>query len=150
MTDNLTANFEFASNSSEFNRLNSLNPNAPALTIPTGSSYIDANGDIQFAPNPGSVEDAFRRGIEPINYANLTRLQGYTSEQTGTAIRPMKTFTDVNRSDQRLVFGIEWDVEFAGNPWVVTANVTASDHSSQVAQVQDCLLYTSPSPRDDL
>lgn len=139
LTDNLTANFEFASNSSEFNRLNSLNPNAPALTIPTGSSYIDANGDIQFAPNPGSVEDAFRRGIEPINYANLTRLQGYTSEQTGTAIRPMKTFTDVNRSDQRLVFGIEWDVEFAGNPWVVTANVTASDHSSQVAQVQDTL-----------
>ena len=36
LTDNLTANFEFASNSSEFNRLNSLNPNAPALTIPTG------------------------------------------------------------------------------------------------------------------
>ena len=50
----------------------------------------------------------------------------------------MKTFT-MNRSDQRLVFGIEWDVEFAGNPWVVTANVTASDHSSQVAQVQDTL-----------
>ena len=139
VTDSVTANFEFASNSSEFNRLNSLNPNAPALTIPTGTSYIDANGAVQFAPNPGSVEDAFRRGIEPINYANLTRLQGYTAEQNGTSVRPIKTFTDTNRSDQRMVFGLEWDVEFAGNPWVVTANVTASDHTSQTAQVQDTL-----------
>ena len=139
VTDTLTATFEFASNSSEFNRLNSLNPNAPALTIPTGTSYIDANGDVQFAPNPGSVEDAYRRGIEPVNYANLTRLQGYTAEQNGTGIRPIKTFTDVNRSDQRLAIGLEWDVEVAGNPWVVTANITASDHSSQVSQVQDTL-----------
>ena len=139
VTDNVTANFEFASNSSEFNRLNSLNPNAPALTIPTGTHYVDGNGDVQFAPNPGSVEDAFRRGIEPINYANLTRLLGYTAEQNGTAIRPVKTFTDVNRSDQRMFFGIEWDTEFMGNPWVVTLNATASDHVSQVAQVQDTL-----------
>ena len=30
-------------------------------------------------------------------------------------------------------------MEVAGNPWVVTANITASDHSSQVSQVQDTL-----------
>jgi len=139
ITDTLTATFEFASNNSEFNRLNSLNPNAPALTIPTGTSYIDSNGDVQFAPNPGSVEDAFRRGIEPVEYANLTRLQGYTAEQNGTFVRPIKTFTDTNRSDQRMNFGLEWDIEIAGNPWVVNANYTASDHNSQTAQVQDTL-----------
>ena len=137
--DTLTATFEFASNSSEFDRLNSLNPNAPALTIPTGTNYIDANGVVQFAPNPGSQEDAFRRGIEPINYANLTRLQGYTAEQNGTDLRPIKTFTDTNRSDQRMAFGLEWEVELAGKPWVVSADYTASDHTSQTAQVQDTL-----------
>ena len=41
--------------------------------------------------------------------------------------------------DQRLAIGLEWDVEVAGNPWVVTANITASDHSSRVSQVQDTL-----------
>ena len=139
ISDTLTANFEFASNSSEFNRLNSLNPNAPALTIPTGTDYFDSDGNPAFAPNPGSVEDAFRRGIEPIEYANLTRLQGYSSRENGTFIRPIKTFTDTNRSDQRMVFGVEWDVEIAGRPWVVDASYTASDHTSQTAQVQDTL-----------
>ncbi len=139
ISDTLTANFEFASNSSEFNRLNSLNPNAPALTIPTGTSYIDSTGTIQFAPNPGSVEDAFRRGIEPVAYANLTRLQGYTADQNGSFVRPIKTFTDTNRSDQRMAFGLEWDLEIGGRSWVLDANYTASDHTSQTSQVQDTL-----------
>ena len=73
-TDEFEMYFQLATNESKFDRLNSLNPNAPALTIPTEVSYIDADGNIQTAPNPGSVEDAWRRGIEPIAYANLTRL----------------------------------------------------------------------------
>ncbi len=52
INSDLTARFELASNSSEFDRLNSLNPNAPALTIPTGVQYIDANGNVQTAPIP--------------------------------------------------------------------------------------------------
>ena len=139
ISDNLTASFEFASNNSKFDRLNSLNPNAPALTIPTGTDYIDANGDIQTALNPGSQEDAFRRGIEPIPYANLTRLQGYSSRENGSLIRPIKTFTDTARSDQRMVFGLEWDTEINGKEWMVDFNYTASNHNSQTSQVQDTL-----------
>lgn len=139
ITDSVEAKFEFASNSSEFNRLNSLNPNAPALTIPTSTSYVDADGNVAMAPNPGSVEDAWRRGIEPVNYANLTRLQGYSSSETGTPLRPIKTFTDVNRSDQRMVLGLDWDLTLGGKDWRVQANYTASNHASQIAQVQDTL-----------
>ena len=139
ITPELSARFELASNSSEFDRLNSLNPNAPALTIPTGVDYIDANGNVQTAPNPGSVEDAFRRGIEPIEYANLTRLQGYSSSENGTNLRPVTTFTDVSRSDQRLVFGLNYDTEFNGKEWTFDVTYTASNHNSAVAQIQDTL-----------
>lgn len=139
ITDRLEARFEFASNSSEFNRLNSLNPNAPALTIPTGTTYLDADGKTQIALNPGSQEDAYRRGIVPIEYANLTRLQGYSSSENGTDIRPIKTFTDTNRSDQRMVFGLTYDFEIGEKSWTVDANYTASNHNSQTAQVQDTL-----------
>ncbi len=139
ISERLEAKFEFASNNSEFNRLNSLNPNAPALTIPTGTEYIDANGDVQFAPNPGSAEDAFRRGIQPIEYANLTRLQGYSSSENGSPLRPVTTFTDTNRNDQRMVVGLTYDAAFGDREWTIDATYTASNHSSQTAQVQDTL-----------
>ena len=139
VSDQITARFEFASNSSEFNRLNSLNPNAPALTIPTATDYIDEFGAIQSAPNPGSVEDAFRRGIVPIEYANLTRLQGYSSSENGSPLRPIKTFTDTNRSDDRLVVGLTYDTDFNGKDWTIDMNYTASNHTSQISQVQDTL-----------
>ena len=103
MTDDLEVYFEFGANDSEFNRLNSLNPNAPALTIPTGVDYIDANGVVQTALNPGSQEDAFRRGIVPVEYANLTRMIGGT-RNTPRSQRPIDTFTNANRSDQRYVW----------------------------------------------
>lgn len=139
LSDQLEAKFEYASTQSEFNRLNSLNPNAPALTIPTATEYIDENGVIQVAPNPGSVEDAFRRGILPIEYANLTRLEGYSSSENGSPLRPIKTFTDTNRSDQRLVFGLVYDFDVGGRSWTIDASYTASNHSSQTTQLQDTL-----------
>ena len=138
ITDELTANFEFASNASEFNRLNSLNPNAPALEIPANVDYIDpVSGTVMTAANPGSHEDAFRRGIDPINYINLTRLQGYSSSENGSALRPVKTFTKSVRSDQRLVFGLEYNTMFGDNEWTFDLNYTASNHDSQETQVQD-------------
>ncbi|MEQ9451677.1 MAG: TonB-dependent receptor [Pseudomonadales bacterium] len=139
LTDQLEAKFEFAATQSEFNRLNSLNPNAPALTIPTGTTYLDDMGMAVTVANPGSVEDAFRRGIEPVEYANLTRLQGYSANENGTALRPKKTFTDTNRNDQRLVFGLGYDFELGDNAWHIDATYTASNHSSQTSQVQDTL-----------
>jgi iron complex outermembrane recepter protein len=129
LTDNVEVYFQFAANDSEFDRLNSLNPNAPALTIPT---------EVRGAANPGSVEDAFRRGIEPLEYANLTRLIGGT-RATSRDQRPLKTFTNANRSDQRYVFGGTYDFKLGDKDWVLDASYTASQHSTANTQVQDTL-----------
>ena len=82
--------FEFANNISRFDRLNSLNPNAPILTV--GVEHL------------GNIEDAFRRGIEVIPVGNQTRLIGGT-RNTSKDNRPLDTFTKTARSDQRLVIG---------------------------------------------
>ena len=54
LTDSVKVYFEMGYNGSEFDRLNSLNPNAPALTVPFAVSYVDATGAVQSAANPGS------------------------------------------------------------------------------------------------
>jgi iron complex outermembrane recepter protein len=128
-TDDLEAYFEFAANDSEFNRLNSLNPNAPALTIPTS---------VRGQPNPGSVEDAFRRGIEPIQYANLTRLIGGT-RSTPRNQRPLDTFTNSARSDQRYLLGAKYDFQVGDNDWTLDVSYTASQHNTATIQAQDTL-----------
>jgi outer membrane receptor protein involved in Fe transport len=138
LTDQIEVYFELAANESEFDRLNSLNPNAPALTIPTEVNYVDANGVLQTAPNPGSVEDAFRRGIEPIEYANLTRLIGGTPS-TPKRYRPLDTFTNSDRKDNRYVVGMNWDFEIAGKEWTMDLSYTASNHNSATTQSQDTL-----------
>lgn len=129
LTDKVELYFQMAANDSEFDRLNSLNPNAPALTIPT---------EVRGSANPGSVEDAYRRGIEPIQYANLTRLIGGT-QFTSRDQRPLKTFTNANRSDQRYVLGAKYDFQFGGNEWALDVSYTASQHTSAITQVQDTL-----------
>ena len=78
ITDNLETYFEFAANDAEFDRLNSLNPNALNLTI---------NED-----HPGNIEDAYRRGIVPIKVVNRTRLVGGT-RNTSKELRPIDTLT---------------------------------------------------------
>lgn len=138
ITDRVETYFEFAYNESEFNRLNSLNPNAPALTIPTGTDYVDGLGGVQTAANPGSVEDAYRRGIEPIEYANLTRLIGGT-RNTEKRYRPLDTFTNSDRSDSRYVLGVDWDFSIGDREWVMDLSYTASNHTSATTQAQDTL-----------
>ena len=138
ITDDLEVQFEFASNDAEFDRLNSLNPNAPALTIPVSVPYMDANGVQQWADNPGSHEDAWRRGIEPIPYSNLTRLLGGT-RNTPKEFRPLDTFTNRNRSDNRMSLSFVYDMEINGKSWTIDASYTASDHREASAQVQDTL-----------
>jgi outer membrane receptor protein involved in Fe transport len=138
LTDSVELYFEVAANESEFNRLNSLNPNAPALPIPTQVSYLDANGVTQTALNPGSQEDAMRRGIEPIVYSNITRLQGGTRD-TDPRYRPEKTFTNTDRKDTRYMFGVDWEFEIGDRLWNMDASYTASYHNSSTIQVQDTL-----------
>jgi len=129
LTDNVEVYFQFAANDSEFDRLNSLNPNAPALTIPTA---------VRGSPNPGSIEDAFRRGIEPLEYSNLTRLIGGTAN-TSKAQRPLDTFINANRSDQRYVLGAAYDFKLGDKDWVLDASYTASQHSTANTNINDTL-----------
>jgi len=141
-TENVEMYFQFAANYSEFDRLNSLNPNAPALTVPFEVEYIDADGNIATAQNPGSIEDAFRRGIEPIRYANLTRMIGgtqFTADRFGEQYRPVHTFTNSSRSDQRFVLGALSEFKLADRDWTIDTSYTASQHNSAVTQVQDTL-----------
>lgn len=138
LADELEMYFEFAANGSEFIRLNSLNPNAPALTIPTEVDYIDANGVVQTVANPGSVEDAFRRGIEPVQYSNITRLIGGT-RNTPREFRPLDTFTETDRTDQRYLLGFDWDFSLGGRDWGADLSYTASEHNSATTQQQDTL-----------
>ena len=140
--DNVEMYFNFAGNYSEFDRLNSLNPNAPALTVPTDVEYIAADGTIQSAPNPSSYEDAWRRGIEPINYANLTRMLGgtrYTADRFGKQFRPLDTLTNISRSDQRFVIGALSEFQLADRDWSMDISYTASQHNSAVTHAQDTL-----------
>ncbi len=124
VTDNFEMYFEFANNISRFDRLNSLNPNAPILTI--GTNHF------------GNIEDAFRRGIEVIPVGNQTRLLGGT-RNTSSDRRPLDTFTKTARSDQRTVIGALWDTEIDGKVWTIDASYTASEHDSATTQVQDTL-----------
>ncbi len=124
ISETLQAYFEFAGNDSEFDRLNSLNPNAPILTI--GTNHF------------GNIEDAFRRGIVPIEVGNQTRLIGGT-RNTSRADRPLNTFTNTTRSDQRLVLGGIWDTELSGKSWTVDFSYTASEHDTATTQAQDTL-----------
>ncbi len=137
-TESVRAYFELAANESEFDRLNSLNPNAPALPIPTEVNYLDDLGVTQTALNPGSQEDAFRRGIEPIIYSNVTRLQGGTRD-TDRRYRPEKTFTATDRKDTRYVLGLDWDFMLGDRSWTMDLSYTASNHNSSTTQRQDTL-----------
>ena len=124
VTDEFTAYLEFAGNDSDFNRRNSLNPNSPNLTIPV--------------TNLGNIEDAFRRGIVPIPVGNGTRLIGGTVN-TSRQDRPVDTFTASSYSDQRIVVGGTWDLEFAGKTWAIDGSYTRTEHDESVTQAQDTL-----------
>ncbi|MEM7218526.1 MAG: TonB-dependent receptor [Pseudomonadota bacterium] len=121
-TDNFEAYFQFASNESEFDRKNSLNPNALNLTIPTN--------------HLGLIEDARRRNIVPVPVINRTRLVGQTASSLD---RPVDTFTDTGRLDQRMMVGGTYDFVVGDREWTIDASYTATEHDSATSQVQDTL-----------
>ncbi len=124
VTDELEVYLEFANNDSEFHRLNSLNPNAPTLPIAT--------------THPGNIEDAFRRGINPIVVGNGTRMMAGT-RLTSDQDRPIDTFTNANYADQRFVVGGIWESELAGRPVTVDVSWVQSEHDRATTQAQDTL-----------
>ena len=133
VTENFETYFEFAAADSEFLRDNSLNPNALNLTI--DGQILDGGAAAHF----GNIEDAFRRGIEPVAVLNRTRLIGGTADQAGTAERPLRTFTRSSRLDQRMVVGGIVDFVMNERSWTLDVSFTASEHDTATTEAQDTL-----------
>ena len=124
-SDSVEVYFEFAANNSEFDRFNSLNPNAPIRRLTN--------------THPGNVEDAYRRGIDPIEVAVQSRMLGGTVDLIGTNYRPLATFTDISRSDERMVIGAVWDFGMNSRNWTLDASFTATESDNVTTNIQDTL-----------
>ena len=120
LTDKVELYFEMGANGAEFFRFNSLNPNAVSLTIPTH--------------HLGLIEDADNRGIVPMPLRNGTRMLGRTVYDSGTSERPLNTYSQVDRSMDRMQFGATVDLE---NDWVLDMSYTRSVFNQQRTELQD-------------
>ena len=122
LSDTAELYYEFGHTGSEFARTNSLNPNALTLPIPIH--------------HPGLIEDARRRGIEPVVLGNGTRLIGGTADASQED-RPIDTETVMDRNNQRLQLGVTWDLELAGRAWTADVSYTASEGDRALSEIQD-------------
>ncbi|MEL0048700.1 MAG: TonB-dependent receptor, partial [Gammaproteobacteria bacterium] len=120
LTDKIELYFEMGANGGEFFRYNSLNPNAVALAIPTH--------------HLGLIEDARIRGVQPGALENKTRMIGRTIAQSGTAERPLNTYSQIDRSVDRMQLGAVVDLE---NDWTLDVSYTRSVYNQQRMELQD-------------
>jgi iron complex outermembrane receptor protein len=120
LTDNVELYFEMGANAGDFFRYNSLNPNAVALTIPSD--------------HPGLIEDAANRGINVQELENKTRMIGRTIAQSGTDERPLDTFSQLDRSQDRMQLGAVIDLQ---NGWDLDVSYTKSVFHQQRMELQD-------------
>ena len=123
LTDKVELYFEAGSNGSEFFRYNSLNPNAVSLTIPTH--------------HLGLIEDASNRGIVPQPLRNGTRLLGRTVRDSGTSERPLNTYSQIDRSMDRMQIGADIALDFGGEEWNLDVSYSRSVYNAQRTELQD-------------
>jgi len=123
LTDNVELYFEAGSNGSEFFRYNSLNPNAVSLTIPTH--------------HLGLIEDASNRGIVPQALRNGTRMIGRTVYDSGTSERPLDTYSQLDRSMDRMQLGANVALDFGGEEWNLDVSYSRSVFNEQRTELQD-------------
>jgi len=123
LTDKVELYFEAGSNGSEFFRYNSLNPNAVSLTIPTH--------------HLGLIEDASNRGIVPQPLRNGTRMAGRTVYDAGTSERPLNTYSQLDRSMDRLQIGSNVELDFGGEEWNLDVSYSRSVFNGQTTELQD-------------
>jgi outer membrane receptor protein involved in Fe transport len=123
LTDRVELFFEGGFAEQEFYRPNSLAPQARAPVIPT--------------TNFGLIEDARRRGIQPVPLVNVVRLEGGTRELTGTGYRPIDSKQDGDRDTIRGVVGIDADFDIGDREWNLLASFTWSETSSFQNNVED-------------
>lgn len=122
LTDNLEIFVEGGFAEQEFYRRNSLAPQTRAPTIPIH--------------NPSLIDDAGRRGIEPVPLVNRSRLLGGTP-RTPEHLRPIHTEQDGDRDTIRLVVGFTWDTYFGDKDWRLDGSFTSSQNSSFQFNVED-------------
>lgn len=122
LTDTFEVYLEGGYSEQEFFRLNSLAPQTRTPTIPVH--------------NPALINDAARRGIEPVALVNRSRLLGGTP-LIAPHIRPIKTQQDGDRDTIRAVVGFNWDLEISERAWTVTGSFTASESSQYQYNVED-------------
>ena len=123
LTDKLELYFEAGSNGSEFSLYNSLNPNTVSLTIPTH--------------HLGLIEDASNRGIVPQKLRNGTRMTGRTVYDAGTSERPLNTYSQLDRSMDRLQVGSNVELDFGGEEWNLVVSYSRSVFNGQTTELQD-------------
>ena len=123
LTDKLELYFEAGSNGSEFSLYNSLNPNTVSLTIPTH--------------HLGLIEDASNRGIVPQKLRNGTRMTGRTVYDAGTSERPLNTYSQLDRSMDRLQIGSNVELDFGGEEWNLVVSYSRSVFNGQTTELQD-------------
>jgi iron complex outermembrane receptor protein len=120
LNDNVELYFEMGANGGEFFRYNSLNPNAVALDIPIN--------------HPGLIEDAANRGINPQTLENKTRMIGRTILQSGTNERPLNTYSQIDRSLDRMQLGAIVKLQ---DDWQLDVSYTRSVYNQQRTEIQD-------------
>ena len=115
VTESVELYFEGGFAEQEYGRPNSLAPQARAPQIPTHHF--------------GLVEDARRRGIEPVPLVSIVRLQGGTRQLTGSGYRPVDSFQSRDGDTLRGVLGLDADFVWGGREWNLNASFTWSEQS---------------------
>ena len=123
VTDRVELYFEGGYAEQEYYRPNSLAPQSRAPAIPV--------------EHYGLIEDARRRGIDPVPLVSVVRLQGGTRDLTGTGYRPIDTFQSRDGDTLRGVVGLAADLDFGDREWALNASFTWSEQSMDMKRVTD-------------
>ena len=123
ISDRVELYFEGGFAEQEYYRPNSLAPQSRAPTIPI--------------THFGLIEDANRRGIQPVPLVSVVRLQGGTRQLTGTTYRPIDSFQSRDGDTLRGVVGIDADLEFGDREWNLNASFSWSEQSMEHKRVSD-------------
>jgi hypothetical protein len=83
--------------------------------------------------HPGLIEDAANRGIDVQELENKTRMIGRTIAQAGTDERPLNTFSQLDRSQDRMQLGAVIDLQ---NGWDLDVSYTKSIYHQQRMELQ--------------
>ena len=123
ITDDVEIYFEGGYAEQQYFRPNSLAPQTRAPVIPVHHF--------------GLIEDASRRGIQPVPLVSIVRLQGGTRDLTGSFYRPANTLQYRDGDTLRGVIGVNADMKFGDRDWNLNASFTWSEQSMDMKREED-------------